>query len=339
MAEARAAATIATASYAPQAAVMAASLRRLHPRLPLYFLLAGPPRPMPQLERLGVRIVPLAELRLPGAAGMLLRYSPKELCAALKPALLRELFRRGHRTAVFVDPDMLVLASVDPLLDAAAGHSLTLTPHLLPDAAGAPDPGLERALVLAGMFNGGAIGATCNDETLLFLDWWEQRLRTHCIEDVRQAFHFDQRWLDLAPAFVADLCILRDPGVNAAYWRLKWLRVEQRGEAFFINGEPLRLFHFSGYDPRSPWEATRFRPRWLIEETGAASLFRLYHRLLLEAGWSEASAAEAGGPETYRVFHFLQRLRAAARRARRNPPRFLAEYLKARFHDATSPHG
>lgn len=318
---------------------MAASLRRSHPRLPLYFLLAGPSRPMPRLERLGARIMPLAELRLRGAAAMLLRYSPKELCAALKPALLRELFRRGHRTAVFLDPDMLVLDSLDPLLEAAAAHSLTLTPHLLPEAADAPGKALERALLLAGMFNGGVIGASCNEETLRFLDWWARRLRTHSIDNVRDGFHCDQRWLDLAPAFVADLCILRDPGVNAAYWRLKWLRVEQQSEAFFINGEPLRLFHFSGYDPRRPWEATRFRPGWRVEESGLAELFRLYQDLLLKAGWSEASAEEDDGLEAYRAFHFLRRLRAAARRARRDPLRFLGECLRARLNDAISPSG
>ncbi len=339
MDEPLAVATVAASNYAAQAAVMAASLRRFHPDAPFYLLLAGRPRALPRLERLGARLLSLDDLPLRGATGMLLRYSPKELCAALKPSLLREALRRGHRTAVFVDPDMLVLGSLAPLFEAAAEHSLTLAPHLVPEAAGAPDPGLERALLLAGMFNGGAIGATCNDETLRFLDWWERRLHTHSIDSVRDGFHCDQRWLDLAPAFVTGLCILRDPGVNAAYWRLKWLLVEQRGEAFFINGEPLRLFHFSGYDPRRPWEATRFRPGWLIEETGAASLFRLYHGLLLEAGWSEACFTENDGPETYRVFHFLRRLRSAARRALREPRRLPGECWNAISGKTTTPHG
>jgi hypothetical protein len=337
LAETLAAATIATASYAPQAAVMAESLQRFHPGLPLYFLLAGPPRPLPHLERLGVRIVPLTELRLPGAARMLLRSSPKELCAALKPAWLKELLRRGHHTAVFLDPDMLVLASLEPLFEAAAGHSLTLTPHLLPEAAAAPDPALERALLMAGMFNAGVIGATCTEETLRFLDWWERRLRTHCLEDVQRAFHYDQRWLDLAPAFVADLFLLRDPGINAAYWRLPWLGLQLREGAFYAGEQPLRLFHFSGYDPRRPEEVTRFRPGWRVEESGAAELFRLYHRLLLEAGWNEAYPAESGGPELWRVRHFLRRLRAAARLARRNPRLFLQGLKNAGSRRASHP--
>lgn len=328
MAEPLAVVTVAGGNYLPQAAAMAASLRRFHPGVPLYVVLAGGRRSAPALEKLGARVWPAAGLRVEGLRGMMLRYGCKELCAALKPAAVRAVFDEGHRTAVFLDPDMLVLASLEPFLRDAAAHALALTPHLVPEAAASPDAALERALLMAGMFNGGLLGASDCGEARWFLEWWSGRLRAHCYEDVHAGIHYDQRWLDLAPGFVGDLHICRDPGCNAAYWRLRWLRVEERGGAFFVNGEPLRLFHFSGYDPAAPEFVTKFRPGWQIEETAAAKLFRLYHRLLLEAGWSEAYAGEHDGPEVYRVFHWVRRLRGAARRARRDPRALLERLWK-----------
>ncbi|MFZ5926045.1 MAG: hypothetical protein ACOYX1_01235 [Acidobacteriota bacterium] len=316
MAEALAAVTVAAANYLPQAAAIAASLRHFHPETPLYVVLAGSRRRAAGLERLGARVVMLDELRVEGLRGMMLRYGPKELCAALKPCALRAVFDAGHRTAVFLDPDTLVLASLEPCFRQASEHALMLTPHMGPEAAERPDEGLERALLMAGMFNGGFVGASDCGEARRFLEWWAKRLRWRCFEDVEAGMHYDQRWLDLAPGFVADLHVCRDPGCNAAYWRLGWAAVERRGGDFLLGGRLLRLFHFSGYDPAAPDFVTKFRPGWRVEETGAgAALFRLYQARLLEAGWRGGAECEPDIPETYRVLHLVRRARLVLRRA------------------------
>jgi len=314
VAEPLAVVTIAGANYLPQAAAMAASLRRFHRDVPLYAVLAGTQTCAPSLERLGARVLALGGLRVEGLRGMMLRYGCKELCAALKPAALLALLDAGHRTAVFIDPDTLVLASLEPCFRAAAAHSLLLTPHVVPKAALDPDEELERALLMAGLFNGGFLGVSDCAEMRAFLRWWAERLRTHCYEDVAAGIHFDQRWLDLAPGFVADLHVCRHAGCNAAYWRLRWIRLEEREGAFYADGEPLRLFHFSGYDPAAPDWVTRFRPGWRVEELGeaAAALFRQYRERLREAGWRPGAEPEAGLPETHRAVRFLRRARARA---------------------------
>jgi hypothetical protein len=314
VAELAAVVTITGANYLPQTAAMAASLRRFHADVPLYVVLAGAQRSAPALERLGARVLALGDLRAGGLRGMMLRYECKELCAALKPAAIGAVFDAGHRTALFLDPDTLVLASLEPCFRAAAAHALLLTPHIVPEAAVDPDEKQERALLLAGLFNGGFLGVSDCAETRAFLHWWAERLRTHCYEDVAAGIHFDQRWLDLAPGFVGDLHICRHAGCNAAYWRLRWVTVEERGGSFFANGEPLRLFHFSGYDPEAPDWVTRFRPGWRVEELGeaAAALFRQYRERLREAGWRPGAEPEAGLPETHRAVRFLRRARMRA---------------------------
>jgi len=300
--------TVIAANYVAQGRVMARSLRRFHPDVPLYIVIAGRHRSNDALEQLGAKVVALSDMRLPGLRGMLLRYDCKQLCAALKPSLLGWLLDLGHRSAVFIDPDTLVLDTLEPCFRVVAQHALTLTLHVGPEFAERPDENLEYALLMAGMFNGGFIGAGDCEETRRFLDWWRGRLRTHCVEEVREGMHYDQRWLDLAPAFVADLHILRDPGCNAAYWRLPWLELEERAGAFFVQGRPLRLFHFSGYDPGRPEFVTRFRPGWRVDELGpAAALFRLYQRLLLEEGWMDFREQSCGLPQTYKIVNIARR--------------------------------
>ncbi len=245
---------------------------------------------------------------------MLLRYGPKEFCAAVKPALLMALLRRGHRCAVFLDPDMLVLDSLSPCLGEAAFRPLTLTPHLDLECAVGGGEAFERSLLMAGMFNAGFVAATGQPEAIRFLEWWQDRLRTHCFEDPRAGIHFDQRWLDLAPGFVAGLHILRDPGINAAYWRLPWLERDSSTGAYRVRGSPLRLFHFSGYDPARPAEITRFRPGWLVSSLGpVAELFEHYRQRLLEEGWQEHSRRPWPWGDAWRLPHAFRRLRRGIR--------------------------
>lgn len=287
MTERRAFVTAAGPNYLAQTKVLLGSLRQFHPAEPVYVFLAGDREAARLVQAPGIRILDLGDLPLRGAAGMLLRYGPKEFCAAVKPALLLALFARGHRTAIFLDPDMLFLDSLEPCLQEAERHALTLTPHLDPEDAIGGDPAFERSLLMAGMFNAGFLAATDCAETRRFLDWWLERLRTQCYEDPRRAVHFDQRWLDLAPAYVDDLHILRDPGTNAGYWKLAWVSRDDETGRFLVRGSPLRLFHFSGYDPAHPGQVTRFRPGWAVSSLGdAAALFHHYQQRLLELDWS-----------------------------------------------------
>ena len=219
---------------------------------------------------------------------MLIRYDCKQVLTAVKPALLRHVLDCGYETAIYLDADMLVTASLDPVLSAVAGHAMTLTPHVGAVFAAAERPDLERALLLAGIYNAGFVGVANCDQARRFLDWWDLRLRTHCVEDVRAGLHYDQRWLDMAPALVEDLFLLRDPGVNLAYWNLPDVNVCSGPDGLLVNGAPLRLFHFSGFDPSHPERVARYAPGLRVEELAPIDdLFRRYTGLLQAAGWSE----------------------------------------------------
>ncbi len=53
-----------------------------------------------------------------------------------------------------------------------------------------------------------------------FIDWWADRLRQFCYDEVPNGLFTDQRWVDLAPAFFDDIAIVRDPQYNVATWNL-----------------------------------------------------------------------------------------------------------------------
>jgi hypothetical protein len=63
------------------------------------------------------------------------------------------------------------------------------------------------------------------------------------------SIYVDQRWLDLLAASSADVKVLRDPGLNVAYWNLheRKLGLDARGQ-WTANDQPLKFFHFSGFD-------------------------------------------------------------------------------------------
>jgi hypothetical protein len=285
-----AACTAVAGNYVAMARVLRDSFRRFHPEIPFHVLLAGRKEEAGLLGGESAGVVGLHDLRIPGLWKMLLRYERKQLMGAVKPALLRFLLEQGYESVLFLDADLQVTATLEPLLEVVASHSLTLTPHVGPAFALTGSPADAKLLLLAGVNNTGVVGVTNREESRHFLGWWEGRLRTHCWEAVRQGFHFDQRWADLAMGFVEDLHLLRDPGVNVAYWNLSQVEVRQTPEGWTAAGVPLRLFHFSGYSPSQPELVTRYMPGLRINQLGeAAELFRRYASLLEAAGWAETN--------------------------------------------------
>jgi hypothetical protein len=57
----------------------------------------------------------------------------------------------------------------------------------------------------------------------------------------------DQKWMDvLASMFPGQVEALRHPGINLSYWNLPYRKLTREGEAYYVNGAPLKAIHFSG---------------------------------------------------------------------------------------------
>lgn len=244
-----AAGTLVTRRYLSHARVLAESLRAFHPSLPFIVAIVdheGAPDEGDRFETVAGR-----SLGAPDFRRLTFAYSGQHLCIALKPVLLQHLLARAE-AAVFIDPDILVTAPLDAAFDQVRAHALTLTPHLVRPSLGADARARDRTMLLAGAFNGGFVGVSRSTEAEACLAWWGDRLSTHCRMAPADALHGDQRWLDLAPAFVGRTAILRDPALNVAYWNLHERTIALVEDELFVDGRRLGFFHFSGFDPGSP---------------------------------------------------------------------------------------
>ncbi|MEJ0046136.1 MAG: hypothetical protein WDN04_08425 [Rhodospirillales bacterium] len=114
--------------------------------------------------------------------------------------------------------------------------------------------------------------------------------------DIAGNMFTDQRWMDLAPTFVARPCILRHPGYNVAYWNLAHRVVARASNGrWTVNGERLVFFHFSGISPDNPRQFSKHQNRFTPENMGLVNeLCDLYRGLVLANHWRQYAKAAYG---------------------------------------------
>jgi hypothetical protein len=282
--------TIVAKNFVPFARVLARSLKEQHPAVPIFAVVADRPDPTFAAADEPFETVLLDQLGIPDLQRVCFRYSRQQVSILAKPYLLRYLLKQGFSPAIFLDADILVLDSLQPLFDETAAHAIALTPHLLDPLPGIGRTGRELNILVAGVYNGGFIGTSRHASACRFLDWWADRLQTHCRHDTPAGMHFDQRWLDLVPALFDDVRVVRDAGCNVAYWNLPERDLELTPGGLRAGGGPLRFFHFSGFEPEHPGVVTRYSCRPTMRNIGAAAaLFARYHDLLRAHEYFERS--------------------------------------------------
>ncbi|MBA2616481.1 MAG: FkbM family methyltransferase, partial [Actinobacteria bacterium] len=228
---------------------------------------------------------------------MAMIYDVLELATAVKPWLLRTLLARGLDHVAYFDPDIWLLAPLEDVAGLARQRSIVLTPHVLePMIRDGHEPS-EQTILLSGIYNLGFVAVGATEDSGRFLDWWSDRLRRDCLIAHEVGFFVDQRWIDFVPALF-DHHILRDPGVNVAPWNLPSRKLAHPNGRLLVNGEPLRFFHFSGFDPQRPHLLSKFqgrKPRISLEENPLlADLCCRYAAAVLERGHVEASRIPYG---------------------------------------------
>jgi glycosyltransferase involved in cell wall biosynthesis len=280
--------TVIAKNYLAFARVLARSFREYHPdgRFTVLVLDEIDGRFDPASEPFDV-LFP-SDLDLPEFEQMAGAYDVLELSTAVKPWLLRRLLRDSDH-AVYLDPDTRLYAPLDGLDRLAVDHGIVLTPH---NVAAMPRDGKrpsETDILVAGAYNLGFVAVSDAPDTLEFLDWWAERLRTDCIVDTGRGYFVDQRWIDLVPGIVPSFQLLRDPAYNVAYWNLHSRPLSRNGAGYEIAGAPLRFFHFSGYDPRHRHTLSRHQDRIdLVSTPVLRELCDAYADELLAEGYERA---------------------------------------------------
>jgi hypothetical protein len=172
-----------------------------------------------------------------------------ELCTAVKGQALIKFLEEGSDKVVYLDPDIEVfhdLQLIDKLLDT---NDVLLTPHqTVPEEKPEDVLANEICSMQHGVFNFGFYAVKNSRNGLAFARWWRDRLQEYCFDDIPFGLFTDQRWGDMAPTLFDGVYILRDPGCNVSTWNLTHRAVTKTGDMYYVNGQPLLFYHFSGLD-------------------------------------------------------------------------------------------
>ena len=283
-----AACTIIAKNYLPMARVLSDSWKKFYPDLPFFVLLLDSPRGFFSPENEKFQLLFASDLGIPNLNGFLFKYSVLEASTGVKPYLCDYLFRRHNvDKLLYLDPDILILNSLDRLREYLDNASILLTPHLLSPF---PDDGYTQSdhdILQAGTYNLGFLALRNNLDSEKFLRWWSAKLYHHCLVDLENNLFVDQRWMDMVPTLFDRVKVIREPEYNVAYWNLHE-RVVSVGDQVFANDRPLRFFHFSGFDADNPWTVSKYQNRFGMTSIGEAyKLYIRYRNLLMEKGWSQ----------------------------------------------------
>jgi hypothetical protein len=265
--------TIVARNYLPYARVLADSFLDHHPGSTCHVLVLDGPQPADAPAH--VRYWTPETVAIPDLPELAAGYEITELATAVKPAFLARLLAETQ-DVIYLDPDIRIYAPLTTVVEQLERAPIVLNPHLaqsLPDDGKRPD---DQDILLAGAYNLGFLALRRGTETDRLLAWWSRRLKDACRIDIPAGLFVDQRWIDLVPGLF-DVAILRDPGCNVAYWNLPHRVLSRDGDRVVVNGEPLRFFHFSGFDCAHPDRLSRHQTRDLVaRDQVLAQLLRAY---------------------------------------------------------------
>lgn len=278
--------TIVSANYLAYARTLAASLREVHPDYRLHVLIVDEPGEIEMitgpLKNEPYEVVWVRDLGIASFEQYAFKFDVLELNTNVKPTFLKSLLARGFKRAIYLDPDIFVYSSLAGLFDALKTTSIIITPHTLKPIEDDKSPS-EQAFLRAGVFNLGFIGVSDSPQGREFLDWWEQRCLTFGYSEPNNGLFVDQKWTNFIPCFFEDFKVVRDPGVNTAYWNLHERSVSRSTNGiYFVNGDwKLVFYHFSGIDPKEASQLSKYQNRFSLSERGDLQpLFAQYRQAL-----------------------------------------------------------
>ncbi|NJM45246.1 MAG: glycosyl transferase, group 1 [Alkalinema sp. RU_4_3] len=255
----RAAFTIITANYLAHAETLAETLGQHNPGIQLYVLIVDPPDDFEPQQCPRFKLVYLREL---GEADLIEQmsfyYSPAEFCWSLR-GFMHEYMQNhtAYDTWLFLDSDMMVSGSFEPIFAQLDHCSILLNPHFQKTGYLPVGSWIELEVLRAGKFNGGFLGLRRSPTTAQFIAWFKARLDRFAFDDPGfegvRFLHGDQLWLDFVPIHFPEVELLRHPGANLAHWNLFERDVVLHLDGTVtVDSQPLLFTHFSGWSIDEP---------------------------------------------------------------------------------------
>jgi hypothetical protein len=277
--------TIVSRNYFAYARTLGESLRQSNSSTDFNVLIVDRKDPAFETQHPDWSITWVEDLGIPDFEQVAFKYDILELNTNVKPTFAKYLLKR-YEKVIYLDPDIFVYHSLQPIFDLLDRHAVVLTPHITEPIYDDKLPG-EPEFLTSGIYNLGFGAFNSSGESLKLLTWWEQRCLHLAYNEQSQGFFVDQKWMDFVPSLCATAFILRDPQYNTAYWNLHERVVVWSDECATIEGKPLVFFHFSGLPPEGDDRISKYQTRYILgERDDVAPLFRGYRERLEKNGHS-----------------------------------------------------
>ncbi len=279
-------------NYLPKARILVQSIKKFHPDWVVHLIISDHMQEndkslsISNIKEYFDEVIWIDELDIKNIYGWIFKHSIVEMCTASKGPYLQQLVKQGAKKIIYLDPDVVVFDSLDPLVDLLDDHAILLTPHLV-DYPEKKESILEneiRGALRHGIFNLGFFAVnTDKEDGKRFVSWWGEHLQDYCYTDYSLGLFTDQKWCDLVPAYFEDLHIVRDPGYNTASWNIdkRLMSMSKDGQIIVNDNFPLRFYHFTGYDSGAGIRMTQqfSNGNQLVNE-----IWGWYHQQLMENG-------------------------------------------------------
>jgi len=250
--------TVATYRWLPRALVMAESALKYNANCDIIILI--PDMSHKKIEDIiypvssSVQIIGFDDIENPIFKNLRVYFNIFELCCAAKSFLIEHsIFTKGYSKVVYLDADIICYNSLNEIWLILEQNDVLVTPHVnspLPLDANLPD---DRELINLGFINGGFCAVAKTYGARKCLDWLIEKVTHFGFYAPHINLNADQTWMSCLPWFFPDsTTIIRNSGMNVAYWNLHERHLFKKNREYFCDDENLVFFHFSGYNEKNP---------------------------------------------------------------------------------------
>jgi len=192
-----------------------------------------------------ITIIFAEDLEIPRYDEASFKYNVIEMNTCIKPFICKYLLG-FYSKVIYLDPDILVFNSLSVVLDELEEASFVITPHALCSPEDSLRPS-DQDFLRFGLYNLGFFGATRSAVDSGLLDWWHNKLIEECFYEPSSGYGVDQKFVDLIPVYFENVKIIRNKGLNIAFWNLHERAITSLDEDYFVDGSPIIFVHFSSY--------------------------------------------------------------------------------------------
>jgi hypothetical protein len=210
------------------------------------------------------------------------RYDITELNTAIKPFFINYFFKtkKDIDSVIYFDPDIEIFDKLTGLEEGLAENNVILTPHFYTPIFDKKTR-TEQQMFVNGIYNLGFLAVSRSEETDKFMHWWMTKLKTECYMDIQNGMFVDQLYCNMVPLYFEGVKIDKYPGYNISYWNLHERNFTFENGKYFVNGEPLVFYHFSGINIKDPQNISRWQDRFdLNNRPDLAEIFKSYRAQL-----------------------------------------------------------